>query len=250
MTYRRKKLVSLGLLAAFMTAAMFTGCGKSGQEASSTAEIVEKTIVEEVTTEAAEEITTEAATEETDSTEKSGEDTAAEEAKKETENTEKKTSTTEAKKETKADKKSDKKKDTSKKDSTTTAKKEETTTTKKEETTTTRKEETTTAKKEDSFQTGTYSGSHKQEAMGSTLTYKYSFTFHSDNTYSYKVSFKVQGENYTESESGTYSANGGSISLSSNDGKSMSGTISGRKVSITRYVSSFSFDPMTITVKK
>lgn len=148
---------------------------------------------------------------------------------------------------------------TEKKTETTTAKKTETTTAKKTETTTAKKTETTTAKKPEtttesrpSFQTGTYSGSHKKEvaAMNTTIVYKYSITFQADNTYQYKVSFSAMGEDVTETESGTYSVDGTSLSMTSEDGTKTSGKIAGNKISISRVVSSFASSTDTITVKK
>lgn len=148
---------------------------------------------------------------------------------------------------------------TAKKTETTTAKKTETTTAKKTETTTAKKTETTTVKQPEtttesrpSFQTGTYSGSHKKEvaAMNTTIVYKYSITFRTDNTYQYKVSFNAMGEDVTETESGIYSVDGTSLSMTSEDGTKTSGKIAGNKISISRVVSSFASSTDTITVKK
>lgn len=148
---------------------------------------------------------------------------------------------------------------TAKKTETTTAKKTETTTAKKAETTTVKKTETTTAKKPETttesrptFQTGTYSGSHKKEveAMNTTIVYKYSITFQADHTYQYKVSFSAMGEDVTETESGTYSVEGSSLSMTSEDGTKTSGKIAGNKITISRVVSSFAASTDTITVKK
>lgn len=57
----------------------------------------------------------------------------------------------------------------------------------------------------------------------------------------------MMGQTYTESESGTYKVNGSSLTLSSGNG-TMSGSISGNSVSITRKVSSYSFSAATITL--
>ena len=97
------------------------------------------------------------------------------------------------------------------------------------------------------FKTGTYGGTHTTTAMGSSLTYACTITFNADGTYTYTVKFNMMGQTYTESESGTYKVNGSSLTLSSGNG-TMSGSISGNSVSITRKVSSYSFSTATITL--
>lgn len=97
------------------------------------------------------------------------------------------------------------------------------------------------------FKTGTYGGTHTTTAMGSSLTYACTITFNADGTYTYTVKFNMMGQTYTESESGTYKVNGSSLTLSSGNG-TMSGSISGNSVSITRKVSSYSFSAATITL--
>ena len=97
------------------------------------------------------------------------------------------------------------------------------------------------------FKTGTYGGTYTTTAMGSSLTYACTVTFNADGTYTYTVKFNMMGQTYTESESGTYKVNGSSLTLSSGNG-TMSGSISGNSVSITRKVSSYSFSAATITL--
>ena len=117
-----------------------------------------------------------------------------------------------------------------------------------------KEEEKSAEKKEDApssdstaFKTGTYGGTHTTTAMGSSLTYACTITFNADGTYTYTVKFNMMGQTYTESESGTYKVNGSSLTLSSSNG-TMSGSISGNSVSITRKVSSYSFSAATITL--
>ena len=117
-----------------------------------------------------------------------------------------------------------------------------------------KEEEKSAKKKEDApssdstaFKTGTYGGTHTTTAMGSSLTYACTITFNADGTYTYTVKFNMMGQTYTESESGTYKVNGSSLTLSSGNG-TMSGSISGNSVSITRKVSSYSFSAATITL--
>lgn len=117
-----------------------------------------------------------------------------------------------------------------------------------------KEEEKSAEKKEDApssdstaFKTGTYGGTHTTTAMGSSLTYACTITFNADGTYTYTVKFNMMGQTYTESESGTYKVNGSSLTLSSGNG-TMSGSISGNSVSITRKVSSYSFSAATITL--
>ena len=117
-----------------------------------------------------------------------------------------------------------------------------------------KEEEKSAKKKEDApssdstaFKTGTYGGTHTTTAMGSSLTYACTITFNADGTYTYTVKFNMMGQTYTESESGTYKVNGSSLTLSSSNG-TMSGSISGNSVSITRKVSSYSFSAATITL--
>lgn len=117
-----------------------------------------------------------------------------------------------------------------------------------------KEEEKSAEKKEDApssdstaFKTGTYGGTHTTTAMGSSLTYACTITFNADGTYTYTVKFNMMGQTYTESESGTYKVNGSSLTLYSSNG-TMSGSISGNSVSITRKVSSYSFSAATITL--
>ena len=117
-----------------------------------------------------------------------------------------------------------------------------------------KEEEKSAKKKEDApssdstaFKTGTYGGTHTTTAMGSSLTYACTITFNADGTYTYTVKFNMMGQTYTESESGTYKVNGSSLTLYSSNG-TMSGSISGNSVSITRKVSSYSFSAATITL--
>lgn len=117
-----------------------------------------------------------------------------------------------------------------------------------------KEEEKSAEKKEDApssdstaFKTGTYGGTHTTTAMGSSLTYACTITFNTDGTYTYTVKFNMMGQTYTESESGTYKVNGSSLTLYSSNG-TMSGSISGNSVSITRKVSSYSFSAATITL--
>ena len=99
-----------------------------------------------------------------------------------------------------------------------------------------------------SIRYGTYGGTHTTTAMGDTLTYGISLTLSENGTYSYSVQFIVMGETHNESESGTFTVNRSSITLTAGDGTVISGTISGSSITLTRYVSSFSFSPVTITL--
>lgn len=98
------------------------------------------------------------------------------------------------------------------------------------------------------FKTGTYGGTYTTTAMGSSLTYACTITFQADGSYQYTVKFNLMGKTYTESESGTYKVNGSSLTLISGKGGSMSGSVNGNSVSITRKVSSYAFSAATITL--
>lgn len=98
-----------------------------------------------------------------------------------------------------------------------------------------------------SFRTGTYGASHKTTAMGQPLTYACTITFRADGSYTYQVRFQVMGKAYSESESGTYKVSGGSITLVSGSGKTMTGSVGGNTVTITRKASSFAFADAAIT---
>ncbi|MCD7818775.1 MAG: copper resistance protein NlpE [Lachnospiraceae bacterium] len=97
------------------------------------------------------------------------------------------------------------------------------------------------------FQTGTYGGTYTTTAMGGSLTYATSITFNADGTYTYTVKFSVQGNTYTETETGTYVVSGSKITLTSGDGTTMSGSWSGKTVTITRYASSYASSKATLT---
>ena len=113
-----------------------------------------------------------------------------------------------------------------------------------------KKEETEEKKPEGSgtLKTGTYGGNYTTTAMGSSLTYAVSMNFFENGTYSYTVKFNMMGSAYTESESGTYTVNGSTITLVSSEGTTMNGTVNGNSISITRYVSTYAFSPATITL--
>ncbi len=98
------------------------------------------------------------------------------------------------------------------------------------------------------LKTGTYGGNYITTAMGSSLTYAVSMNFFENGTYSYTVKFNMMGSAYTESESGTYTVNGSTITFVSSEGTTMNGTVSGNSISITRYVSTYAFSPATITL--
>ena len=95
------------------------------------------------------------------------------------------------------------------------------------------------------FKTGTYGGTYSTTAMGNPLVYACTITFNADGTYFYSVKFHVMGSDYNETDNGTYTINGSSITLTG--GKSMSGSISGNTVTLTGYLSSFAFSPATVT---
>lgn len=99
------------------------------------------------------------------------------------------------------------------------------------------------------FQTGTYRGGHKIQAMGSELPYTYSMDFKDDGTYLYQVSFVVGGETYSEEETGTYSVNDSNITMTSSDGATTNGSYSNGVVTITRRVSTFASEDATITLQ-
>lgn len=83
--------------------------------------------------------------------------------------------------------------------------------------------------------------------MGQPLTYACTITFRADGSYTYQVRFQVMGKAYSESESGTYKVSGGSITLVSGSGKTMTGSVGGNTVTITRKASSFAFADAAIT---
>ncbi|MDO4355262.1 MAG: FMN-binding protein [Clostridia bacterium] len=94
---------------------------------------------------------------------------------------------------------------------------------------------------------GTYGGTHETVAMGNKLTYAVLLTLNENGTYTYKVSFVVMGNSYTETESGTYVVDGGTMRLTSSAGKVMVGKIdSNGTATITRLVSSFATSAATV----
>lgn len=107
-----------------------------------------------------------------------------------------------------------------------------------------------------SYKTGTYSGGHTtySDGMAQDIAYSYSITLNGDGTYKYAVNFSVKmgEETYpqSQSESGTYSVNGSSITFKSSSGSTTSGTISGNTISATRYVSTQAPDAVTIKVRQ
>lgn len=97
---------------------------------------------------------------------------------------------------------------------------------------------------------GNYGGTYTTTAMGSQLKYAFTLKLNQNNSYSYSVQFKMSGQTYSESESGTYKVNGSNLTLTCSDGTTMSGSISSSgTISLTRKVSSFAFSPATIQFK-
>ena len=103
------------------------------------------------------------------------------------------------------------------------------------------------------FQTGTYGGTYTSNSAMGTTNYAYTLTFHGDNTYKYVAGFAMRGNVYTHTETGTYTTDEGTFTLTSNgyavtdpsgeavmsggSGQTMEGKITGvQAVSVTRRV--------------
>ena len=103
------------------------------------------------------------------------------------------------------------------------------------------------------FQTGTYGGTYTSNSAMGTANYAYTLTFNADNTYKYVAGFAMRGNVYTHTETGTYTTDEGTFTLTSNgyavtdpsgeavmsggSGQTMEGKITGvQAVSVTRRV--------------
>ena len=103
------------------------------------------------------------------------------------------------------------------------------------------------------FQTGTYGGTYTSNTAMGTTNYAYTLTFGEDGTYKYEAGFSMRGNAYTHTETGTYTTDEGTFTLTSNgyavtdpsgaavmsggNGQTMEGKITGvQAVSVTRKV--------------
>ena len=86
--------------------------------------------------------------------------------------------------------------------------------------------------------------------MGGTINYAVTLNLKKDGSYTYKVSFVVGGQTYSETETGSYTVDGESLRLTSSSGKVMTGKVrADGTASITRLVSSFATSAETVSLK-